>query len=213
MIQRLRNLPVPLRIVAYAAAAAALLAVAAGVGVMAALTLGPDGDSPEGARPERVGEANPGQGGGQEDAAEEGASDGSSKASYLDDVADIQNGSVEASLQSNTKLLHYDRLNADDIEDMKANDAALGEYRDRVGDLVPPEGYERQHEVLVLAIDELYAANKLAYRLAADPASATQADFEAYDRHIQGATSYLGRSNEALGKDYKTTETARGVSF
>jgi hypothetical protein len=67
--------------------------------------------------------------------------------------------------------------------------------------------------VLVLAIDELYAANKLAYRLAADPASATQADFEAYDRHIQRATSYLGRSNEALGKDYKTTETARGVSF
>jgi hypothetical protein len=213
MIQRLRNLPVPLRIVAYAAAAAALLAVAAGVGVMAALTLGPDGDSPEGAKPERVGEANPGQGGGQEDAAEEGAADGSSKASYLDEVADIQNGSVEVALQSNTKLLRYDGLNADDIEDMKANYAALGEYRDRVGDLVPPEGYERQHEVLVLAIDELYAANKLAYRLAADPASATQADFEAYDRHIQRATSYLGRSNEALGKDYKTTETARGVSF
>jgi hypothetical protein len=203
----------PLRILAYAAAAAALLAVAAGVGVMAALTLGPDGGSPEGAKPERAGEANPGQGGGQEDAAEEGASDGSSKASYLDEVADIQNGSVEVALQSNTKLLRYDGLNADDIEDMKANYAALGEYRDRVGDLVPPEGYERQHEVLVLAIDELYAANKLAYRLAADPASATQADFEAYDRHIQRATSYLGRSNEALGKDYKTTETARGVSF
>ena len=67
--------------------------------------------------------------------------------------------------------------------------------------------------MLVLAIDELYAANKLAYRLATDPASATQADFEAYDRHILRATSYLGRSNEALGKDYKTTETARGVGF
>src|SRR5215210_6019009 len=119
MMQRIQQLPIPLRILAYAAAAAALLAVAAGVGVMAALTLGPDGDSPEGAKPERVGEANPGQGGGQDDAADEGA--------------DIQNGSVEASLQSNTKLLRYDTLSADDIEDMKANDAALGEYRDRVG--------------------------------------------------------------------------------
>jgi len=37
-MQRLRTLPVPLKIVAYAAAAAAVLVVAAGVGVVAALT-------------------------------------------------------------------------------------------------------------------------------------------------------------------------------
>jgi hypothetical protein len=82
-----------------------------------------------------------------------------------------------------------------------------------VEDLAPPEGYEDQNKVFVLAIDELRNANELAYRLAADPASATQADFEAYDRHISKATSYLRQSNEILGRDYKTTEAAQKVSF
>ena len=111
MMQRLRTLPVPLKIAVYAAAAAAaLLAVAAGVGVVAALTLGPDGDSSQGAKPEQVGGANPEQGGRSQEGAEKGASnaqytkgegsDASSGAAYLDEVADIENGSVEASLQS-----------------------------------------------------------------------------------------------------------------
>jgi hypothetical protein len=76
------------------------LAVAAGVGVMAALTLGANEGQPEEAKTERAGEANPEQGGRPEDLAEKAASDGSSEAAYLDEVADIQNGSVEASLQS-----------------------------------------------------------------------------------------------------------------
>jgi hypothetical protein len=45
------------KLLAYAVAAA-VLAVAAGVEVMAALTLGPDGESSQGAKRERDGEAN-----------------------------------------------------------------------------------------------------------------------------------------------------------
>ncbi len=76
------------------------LAVAAGVGVMAALTLGANEGQPEGAKTERAGEANPEQGRRPEDVAEKAASDGPIEAAYLDEVSDIQNGSVEASLQS-----------------------------------------------------------------------------------------------------------------
>ena len=212
-MQRLRTLPVPLKIVAYAAAAAAVLAVAAGVGVMAALTLGSDGGPPEGAKPERAGEANPEQGGRPEDVAEKAASDGSSEAAYLDEVADIQNGSVEASLRSNDELLRYDRLTADDVQVTKSNSAALKSYGRRAKDLDPPTEYEDQHQVFVLAVNELRDANELAFRLAANPYSATQADFEAYDRYVDRATAYLRKSNEMLGKDYKTTGAAQEISL
>jgi hypothetical protein len=209
-MQRLRTLPIPLKIVAFAAA---VLVVAASMGVVAALTLGADEGPPEGAKPERAGEANPKQGGGPEDVAEKAASDGSSEAAYIDEVADIQNGSVEASLRSNDELLRYDRLTADDVQVMKANSAALKSYGRRAKDLDPPAEYEDQHEVFVLALNELRNANELAYRLAAEPASATQANFEAYDRHIGRATSSLRRSNEILGRGYKTTEAAQEVSL
>ena len=242
-MQRLRTLPVPLKIAVFAAAAAALLAVAAGVGVMAALTLGPDGSSAQGAKPERVGEAkpeqgnpeqgnpeqgnpeqgNPEQGGRSQEGAEKGASDAqdtkeegsdaSSGAAYSNRIASMQNGSVEASLRSNDKLLRYDRLAADDIKEMKADFAALESYVRRAKNLDPPTEYEDQHEVFVLAINELRDANELAYRLAVDPFSATQAAFEAYDRHVGRATAYLRRSNEMLGKDYKTTGAAQEISL
>ena len=192
-----------------------MLAVAAGVGVMAALVLGPDeGSLPQGANPQQAaGEAEPGQASKQENAAEENASEGSRKTEYLSEVADIQNGSVEASLESNEKLLRYDRLNPDDVEEMEANYDTLGDYNDRVQDLDPPEEYEGQYKLFVLAIDELYAANELAYRLVADPTSATQAGFEAYDQHVDRATAYLQRSNEILDRDYKTTEAAQDTSL
>jgi hypothetical protein len=48
--------------------------------------------------------------------------------------------------------------------------------------------------------------------LAADPISATQADFEDYDRLVDEATADLQQSNEILGKDYKTIEGVRSVS-
>jgi hypothetical protein len=222
-MQRLRTLPVPLKIAVFAAAAAALLAVAAGMGAMAALTLGPDGDSSQGAKPERVGGANPEQGGRSQEVAENGASDAqntkdegsdaSSGAAYLNKVASIQNGSVEASLRSNDKVLRYDRLTADDIEEMKADYVALENYARRARDLAPSAENEDQYKVFVLAINELREANELAYRLAADPFSATQADFEAYDRHVDRATAYLRRSNEMLGEDYKAAGAVRRISM
>src|SRR5215210_7472936 len=223
MMQRIQQLPIPLRILAYAAAAAAVLALAAGVGVMAALTLGPDGDSPQGAKPERVGGANPEQGGRSQEGAEKGASnaldtkdegsDASSGTAYVNKVASIQNESVEASLRSNDKVLRYDGLTADDIKEMKADFVALESYVRRAKDLAPSAENEDQHEVFVLAINELRNANELAYRLAVDPFSATQAGFEAYDRHVDRATAYLRTSNEMLGKDYKTTGAAQEISL
>jgi hypothetical protein len=213
VLQRLQELPLPLRVLAYVAAAAAVLAVAAGVGVVAALTLGANEGPPEGAKPELTGQYNPEQGGKPENVAEKAASDGSSEAAYLEEVADIQNGSVEASLRSNNKLLRYDALTAKDVKELKANYVALENYARRVRDLAPSAEHEDQYKVFVLAIGELRDANELAYRLAADPFSVTQADFEAYDRHMDRATAYLRRSNEMLGEDYKTTGAARRISL
>jgi hypothetical protein len=219
-MQRLRTLPIPLKI---AALAAAVLAVAAGMGVVAALTLGANEVSPEGAKSERVGGATTEQGGRSQDGVEKGtsdaqytkdeSSDASRGAAYLNKVASIQNGSVEASLRSNDKLLRYDGLTADDIEEMKADYAALESYVRRARDLAPSTEHEDQYKVFGLAINELRDANELAYRLAADPQSATQADFEAYDRHMNRSTAYLRRSNEMLGKDYKTTGAAQEISL
>jgi hypothetical protein len=207
-MQRLRTLSIPFEIVAFAAAV-----LAAGMGVVAALTLGANEVQPEGAKRERVGEVNLKQGGDPEDVAEKAASDGSSEAAYLDEVADIQNGSVETSLRSNSKLLRYDGLTAEDVEELKADYVALENYARRARDLAPSAEHEDQYKVFVLAINELRDANELAYRLAADPSSATQTDFETYDRHVNRATAYLRRSNEMLGEDYKTTEAAREISL
>ena len=190
-----------------------MLAVAAGVGVVAALTLGANEGPPEGAKPELTGQYNPEQGGKPENVAEKAPSDGSSEAAYLEEVADIQNGSVEASLRSNNKLLRYDALTAKDVKELKANYVALENYARRVRDLAPSAENEDQYKVFVLAIGELRDANELAYRLAADPSSATQADFEAYDRHMDRATAYLRRSNEMLGEDYKVAVAARRISL
>jgi hypothetical protein len=187
---------------------AALLVVAAGVGIVAALVIASDEGSPEGAKPRQAEQAKP-----EQASKQEGASDRQSEAEYLGEIGDIQNGAVEASLESNAMLLRYDLLTSGDLEAMEANRTALGAYSDRVKDLDPPRGYGDQYRVFVLAIAELRDANELAYRLAADPASATQANFEAYDRHIGRATSYLRQSNEILGRDYKTTEAAHKVSL
>src|SRR5918994_3713832 len=145
MIQKAQQLPVLLKILAFVAAAVAVLAVAAGVGVMAALALGPDLVSPQGTGPERVRGANLEQGARSEENARKGASDtkdtgvnasdAPGEAAYLDEVASIQNGSVEASLRSNDKLLRYDGLTAGDVETLKANFVALESYARRAGDL------------------------------------------------------------------------------
>jgi hypothetical protein len=215
-MQRVKGLPPPLRVLVYVAAAAAVLAVAAGVGMTAGLMIASDEGSPEGAKPQQAEQAKPRQAEQakpRQASKQEGASDRQSEAEYLSEIGDIQNGAVEASLESNAKLLRYDLLTGSDLEAMEANRTALGAYSDRVKALDPPRGYEDQYRVFVLAIDELRDANELAYRLAANPASATQANFEAYDRHIGRATSYLRQSNEILGRDYKTTEAAQKVNL
>jgi hypothetical protein len=209
-MQRLRTLPIPLKI---AAIAVAVLAVAAGMGVVVALTLGANEGPPGGAKTERTGQYDSEQGGRPEDVGEKAASDGLSEPAYLDEVADIQNGSVETVLRSNNKLLRYDGLTAEDVEELKADYVALENYARRTRDLTPSAEHEDQYRVFVLAINELRDANELAYRLAADPSSATQTDFEAYDRHVNRATAYLRRSNEMLGKDYKAAEAAQEISL
>jgi hypothetical protein len=210
MMQRLQQLPVSLKILAYAAATAVVLVLAVGVGVMAALTLGSvGGGSPEGAKPEQVERVSSGRDGRSQEEAHGAPGD----AAYSTDLAVIQNQAVEASLESNGKLLRYDGITAEDVEEMEANSVALEGYARRARDLAPPAKYEDQHKVFVLAIGELRDADELAYSLAADPSSATQTDFEAYDRHMDRATAYLRRSNEMLGEDYKTTVAAQEVSF
>jgi hypothetical protein len=208
MMQQLRK--PPLKILAIAAAVAVVVVLAAGVGAMAALMLGRGGTGSSGGESERVG--------GVEHQREAGRSENAppnqpSEAEYIGRVADIQNGSVEASLESNGKLLRYDALTTDDIAQMKANYATLTDYASQAKGLDPPDEYGRQHEVFVVAIGELRDANGLAYRMIAEPASATQADFEAYDGHLGRATAHLKRSNELLGRDYKTTAAAQKVSI
>ena len=130
------------------------------------------------------------------------------EAEYLAEVGDIQKGSVEAFLESDERLRRYDALGADDVEDMEANSAALKDYRDRVADLDPPEQYRGQHEVFGGAIGELHEAGEVAYRVANDPASATQTNFSAYDDHVDKAAAQLRRSNEMIRRDYATIEGA-----
>lgn len=185
-MHQLRNLPISLRILSYAAIAAVLFAVATGMGATAALLFGPA----------------PGSSG-----------DESTGAEYVSVVGEIQNRAVEASLESNDRLLRYDDLTEDDIEEVQANYEVLKEYSDRAEGLDPPEKYEEQHRVFILAIGELRRADEMAYRLAIDPTSVTQTELDAYDGGIDKATEYLRRSNEILGKDYKTTQLARDVSF
>jgi hypothetical protein len=214
MTQRLRKLPLPIRILVVVAAAAVILALAAGVGAMAALVLGL-GSGSSGGEPKMAGEAEHHPGGGKNSP---GGGKNSpphqlSETEYVSKVGDIQNASVEASLKSNGKLARYDVLTTDDIAQMKANYAALKEYASQAKGLDPSEKYRQQHEVFVRGIDELRDANGLAYQLIADPASATQADFEAYDGHVGRATADLKRSNELLGRDYKTTAAAQKVSL
>jgi hypothetical protein len=213
MMRALQDLSLPVRILIYAVAAAAVLAIAAGIGATAAFVLGPDGVFLGGEPQPTAGESSAKRAGEQGPAAQGNASEGISSTEYLSEVAKIQNSSVEAVLKSNEKLVRYDSLTADDIGDLEANYAALKKSSARVEELNPPEDYEDQYKVFVLAIDSLRNANELAYRLAADPASATQADFEAYDRQIDRATSDLQRSNEMLDRNYKTTNAAQEISF
>jgi hypothetical protein len=131
---------------------------------------------------------------------------------YVSAVGEIQANSVEAFSDSHKKLLRYDALTSGDIEKMQANQAALQEFADQASDLNAPQKYREQKDVFVSAIDELHQAAHLAYALANDPISATQADFDDYDRLVNEAAAALQQSNEILGKDYKTIGGLQGVN-
>ena len=84
-------------------------------------------------------------------------------------------------MDSHERLLRYDALTAEDVEEMQANQDALQVYTDQADDLDPPRRYGEQYEVFRSAINELYQAAQLAHDLAADPTAATQSRFEEYD--------------------------------
>jgi hypothetical protein len=131
---------------------------------------------------------------------------------YVNKVGDIQADSVEAFLDSHKKLLRYDGLTPGDVEKMQANQAALKGLADQASALSAPQKYKEHKDTFLSAIDELHQAAQLAYALAADPISTTQADFDHYDHLVNEAAAGLQRCNEILGKDYKTLEGAKGVS-
>jgi len=115
-------------------------------------------------------------------------------------------------LDSHKKLLRYDGLTPGDVKKMQANQAALKGLADQASALSAPQKYKEHKDTFLSAIDELHQAAQLAYALAADPISTTQADFDHYDHLVNEAAAGLQRCNEILGKDYKTLEGAKGVS-
>jgi hypothetical protein len=215
------------RLLAYAVATILMFVMAAGIGAVAALVVSGDVSSLTGGRvrPEKSSPQ-----GGQGKSAQHkqtgadvtqlysGAKKGQAKpqvkqTTYVDDVGEIQANSVGAFLDSNKKLLRYDALTSGDVEKMQADQAALKGFSDQASALSAPQKYMEHKHVFLSAIDELHQASKLAYALAADPVSATGTDFEHYDHLVNEADAGLRRSNEILGKDYKTIEGAQGVSL
>jgi hypothetical protein len=231
MMQRLRKLPPARRLLVVAAAAIVMLALAAGVGAMAALVLGPGPDplagEPEGAggaehqrqagpaggnRPEQAGSQEGRNQQPQEAGTDEDAPDRPSEPEYIGTVGDIQAEAVEAFMDSHDKLLLYDALTAGDVEEMQANEATLEALTERASGLAPPLKYEAQHEVFASGVGELHEAARLAYGMAADPVAAAELGFDEYDEHVNEASALLQRSNELLGKDYKALGGVREIS-
>ncbi len=234
-IEWLRKRSLPIRV--YVAAAMLVFAVAAGVGATTALMVRGDLSLPASKEPRASGQqGNTPQRQGavadrsqQKEAGEqpsasrpqeqkpaaqpaEKAASQQDEAEYVSKVGDIQSESVETFLDSHQKFMPYDALTADDIEEMRADQAALKGFADQVDGLDPPQKHREQYEVFRIAIKELYEATKLAYELAADPTAASQSGFAEYDRHVSQAAAYLKKSNEMLGRDYKTIEGVRRVS-
>jgi hypothetical protein len=135
-----------------------------------------------------------------------------SEADYLANISEIQSNAVETFLDTHDKLLRYDALTADDLKKMDANRATLQELSAELANLDPPQRYAAHYEVFGSAIGELEEAVGLAYEVVADPTSATKAEFDEYDRHAREAGGGLRRSNEMLGRDYKTLEGVREIS-
>jgi hypothetical protein len=193
-------------VLVYILLAALMLAVAAGVGAMVALMMRSDLGLPASEKAQSSeDQANAQQ-------SEQQGNDQQSEADYVGEVGKIQSSSVETFLDSHNKLLRYDALSADDVEEMNANQTALQRSTDQVDDLNPPQKYREQYDAFRSAISKLEEAAQLAYTLAADPTGATYSEFEEYDRRVNEAAARLERSNEILDRNYKTIEGVQRVS-
>jgi len=205
----------------YAVVAISLFVLAVGMGAVTALVMSGNIGSPTGERTRLDESSPPGEQGrsAQPKQADAGVSQQQNsggkrgqvtpqerQTTYVDEVGEIQAGSVEAFLDSHEKLLRYDALTSGDVEKMQANQAALHGFADQANDLRAPQKYAEQNDAFLSAIDELHQAAQLAYALAADPISATQADFDHYDRLVDEAAAGLRKSNKILGKDFKTID-------
>jgi hypothetical protein len=215
------------KVLVFAVAAILAFGMAAGIGAVAALVVSGNLSAPSGERARPDESSAPGEqveSTQHERADADGAQQNYSgvkreqttlqdeQATYVDEVGEIQDNSVDAFLDSHEKLLRYDALTSGDVEEMRANQATLERFASQAGALSAPQKYREHKDVFRPAIDGLHQAAKLAYVLAADPISATQADFEHYDHLVDEAAVDLQRSNEILGKDYKTIEGVKEVS-
>jgi hypothetical protein len=229
LIEWLRKRSLPARILVYAAAAALTFALAAGVGAMGALMVGgdlsllgrEDSRSPDeqanAPRPQQNDAAAERQQQEEREAAArqreaEQQQQQQQQEEYVAKVGQIQANAVETFLDSYQKLLRYDALGGDDLQQMRANEATLEELSTEVENLDAPQEYEDHYEVFGSAIDELNAGVQLAYEVVADPTTATKSDFDNYDRHAQEGAELLERSNEMLGRDYKSIEGVQEIS-
>ena len=214
----------PGRVVVYILVALLAFALAAGVGAVAALMLGgePGSTGSENSPPSEE-QGNSRQNEEQDSARQTEKQDRpqegekqdrsqQSEADYVSKVGKLQGESVRAFFDSHDKLLRYDALTADDVEQVRASRASLQEFSEQVGDLDPPKKYEEQYEVFRSAIDEMHESAQIAYALAADPTSATQSEFKEYDRHANEAAFRLQRSNELLGRDFATLRGAKELA-
>jgi hypothetical protein len=222
MIGWIRKRSAPTRVLIYVAAAILAFAVAAGVGATTALIVQGDLSIPTSEDSEPADEQGdtPQRQGGDADQSQQKEADAEQKeaasqqeeAEYVSRVGDLQATSTQTFFDSHNRLLRYDALTAADVEEMQANQSALQEITEQVENLHPPQEHGEQYKVFRSAINELHQATQLAYNLAADPVSASQSEFDEYDRHVNEAAAGLQRSNEMLGRDYQTLEGAREVS-
>jgi hypothetical protein len=203
------------RVLVYILAVPLAFAAAAGVGVMATLIMQDDLSLPVS---EKL-QPSEGQGNAQQSESQSNAQQSESQsnaqqseADYMSKVGKLQSESVKTFLDSHNDLLRYDALTADDVDKMENNQDTLGELADQADNLKPPQKYRQQHETFNSAISELHEAGQLAYNMASDPTAATQSGFEEYDRHVNEAAANLRRSNEILGRDYKTIGSVQRVT-
>lgn len=229
MIEWLRKRSLPTRILVYAIAALLTFAVAVSLGATAALVLQGELDSSvirdsgsaqgQDGGPEDRGDADLPQQDKDSAARQEEAIDVQdegishlTETEYISRVGDIQGRAVETFLDSHDKLLSYDAITAQDVDEMQANETALEDATTQINNLAPPSRYEAHYMVFDSAVEELYGATRLAHDLAADPLAAAETGFDAYDERVMEAEDLLQRSNEMLGRDYRSIEGVREIS-